>query len=261
MFLSLPIVLSHQSDINQNEKRIDNLITNYSVNFIIIGSIIISIFTIISIFYKTKKENLKKIFFICIITPTIIITLFITGGTIYLNLNSVTGGPVHWHADFEIWNCGEKIDIKNPTGFSNRIGTPVLHEHGDDRIHVEGLVVKNEHINLHSFFDVIGGSITNESFIVPTNQGILNINGNDCNGKTSEFQVFVYKIINPNDLKNWIYIQEKIENPSDYILSPYSTIPPGDCIIFEFDEVKNKTDKICETNRISITNNELREMV
>ena len=82
-------------------------------------------------------------------------------------------------------------------------------------------------------------------------------NGDLCNGQPGKLQVFLYKIKNPEQTKNWIFEQTKIENFEDYVLSPYSQIPPGDCIIIEFDVEKEKTELICETYKVSIDRGEL----
>ena len=139
-----------------------------------------------------------------------------------------------------------------PKGLSNRIGTPVFHEHADSRMHVEGVVVDTAEVDLHNFFEVIGGSLTNDYLSVLTDERIIEIsNGNLCNGNSGKLQVFLYKIKNPEDTKNWEFEQQKLNNFEDYILSPYSRIPPGDCIIIEFGEEKERTDHICETYKVA----------
>src|SRR3989344_115684 len=83
----------------------------------------------------------KKFFFLSITIPVAMVTLYLAGHTLYENAISVTGGPVHWHADYQVWHCGERIDLVDPNFPSNKIGTPLLHEHDDDRVHMEGTVV------------------------------------------------------------------------------------------------------------------------
>ena len=122
-----------------------------------IASIIVGVLILFAIYDKDRSEKTKIFLFLGIIIPIVLVTIYSAGSTIYLNIISETQGPVHWHADFEIWDCGQKIDLINPTGFSNRVGNPVFHEHGDDRIHVEGVVVEKKDVDLHSFFEVIGG--------------------------------------------------------------------------------------------------------
>ncbi|MBI2667403.1 hypothetical protein HYX17_01375 [Candidatus Woesearchaeota archaeon] len=245
----ITFVSAHGEEIAEEKNLILKIIT--------ISSIISGIFVLISLFYKKAKNNIKLILFLGIIIPVIIATVYTSYFTIKLNLESEEKGPVHWHADFEIWNCGEKIDLVNPEGMSNRVGNSVFHEHGDNRIHVEGVVTDKKDVDLHSFFEVVGGNIEKDHMKVPTNKGSLELDDNDkCNGKDAKLQAFLYKIINPDD-KNFRFKQEKLDDFPEYVLSPYSNIPPGDCIIIEFDKHKEFTDKICETYKLAMQKGEL----
>ena len=253
---------SHEEDeLQEHEEQkadIGEQLKSSSTTYITIASIIAVILVLFSIYEKDKSEKMKRFLFLGIAIPIIIATAYSAGSTIYLNLASHTKGPVHWHADFEVWNCGQKIDLIDPTGMSNRVGTPLFHEHGDDRIHVEGVVVEEKDVDLHNFFEFVGGIINEDYLYVPTNEGYTEISNDDiCNGQQGKLQVFLYKIENPDDTKNWIYEQQKLENFEDYILSPYSNVPPGDCIIIEFDAEKEKTDKICESYRVAMARGEL----
>ena len=256
LILFLNPVIAHSED----KSKID--IKSASFYYTIIASIISFLAIIISIFYKHKKEKVKIVLFVTIALPIIIATLYLIGATIYLNIVSETKGPVHYHADFEIWNCNDQINLKVPTGFTNRIGTPIFHEHNDNRIHVEGVIVKKGGIDLSSFFEVVGGFLSNDLLIMPTNSGIIEMKNNEtCNGKKAELQVFIYKITNPSTIKKsgFLYKQEKLGDFQDYIISPYQNIPPGDCIIIEFGIPKNTTDKICESFKLAIQKGDLKE--
>jgi len=149
----------------------------------------------------------------------------------------------------------------DPTGLSNRVGTPVFHEHGDNRLHVEGVVVKKEDVSLGKFFEVVGGSLTPSGFSVPTNSGTANAaNGELCNGRPAKVQVFAYRVVeNPFQRTGMKHEQTKLTEFEGYVPSPYSAVPPGDCIIIEFDAEKPSTDKICETYRIAIERGDLTE--
>jgi len=141
---------------------------------------------------------------------------------------------------------------------SNRIGTSIFHEHNDNRIHVEGVVIDKDDVNLHEFFETFGSEFEKDKLIVETNQGIISMNnGNKCNEKEGKLQVFLYKVKNPEDNKNWIYEQIKLDDFDQYVLSPYSNVPPGDCIIIEFYQDKDKTDKICETYKVAMGSGDL----
>lgn len=230
-----------------------------AMSVIMITSILVAAVVILAIISKRKLHNHKKMLFLLMVIPVVIATLYAAGTTIYLNQVSVTKGPVHWHADFEIWNCGQKIDLLNPAGLSNRIGTPVFHEHNDFRVHAEGVVVKKEDVSLENFFNVIGGVLNTDSLGVPTNHEIIFLhNGDACNEKPGQVQVFVYKVTNPEKSPGeWVYKQEKINDFTKYVLSPYSLVPPGDCIIIEFDQEKEKTDKMCTTYQAAIDQGEM----
>lgn len=167
------------------------------------------------------------------------ITAYLIWSTISINLASVTKGPVHWHGDFEIYNCGRKVDLVDPKGLDNKVGTALLHEHNDNRIHVEGPVIDYKDISLGQFFEVVGG--------LPLESQI------ECNGYPGVVQVFVYKTE-----ENTFY-QEKIVNFANYVLSPHSSIPPGDCIIIELDREKDKTEKLCTFYQVAIQKGELHE--
>lgn len=261
VLLAVPMAYAHGEEGESSMAGIDEYLVEMSINSVIIGSIIVAALTIYAIFRKGKKsEDMKWALFLGISIPVVFITVVMAGGTIYLNMISSTGGPVHWHADFEVWNCGESLDLEDPTGIENRIGSPVFHEHDDFRIHVEGVVVEEPDVDLHAFFDVIGGYVSTDMISMPTNDGMVDIrNGDLCRGQPGTLQAFLYRVENPDDLKNWVYTQEKIENFPEYVLAPYSTVPPGDCLIIEFDEPKEFTDKVCETYRIAIDKGELRE--
>ena len=201
-----------------------------------------------------KREILKYFLFLTIVLLVLGITAYLVWSTISTNQTSVTGGPVHWHADFEIWNCGNKVDLIDPKGLSNKIGTPILHEHNDNRIHVEGPVIEYKDISLGEFFKVIGGRMTASSLVAPTNNGVVSLeSGVICNGLPGELQVFVYQTSGSN------FHQKKLADPASHILSPHPQVPPGDCIIIELDKPKEKTNKLCNFYQVSVEKGELIE--
>lgn len=259
-------LLAHEEDEEKNQetnelKIIENTKSN-SLFLIGITSTIALLAVAISIFYKRKTGKIKILLFLIITIPIIITTIYLAGATLYLNKISETNGPVHYHADFEIWNCNEKINLIAPRGLLNRVGSNDFHEHDDDRIHVEGTIIKKEDISLHHFFDVVGSSLSENQLTIPTDSGLLQIKSPGfCNEKKAEIQVFLYKITNPDPKKKsgFLYKQEKLRDFESYIISPYQNIPPGDCIIIEFSEPKEKTEKICESYKLSLQKGDLNE--
>lgn len=239
-------VLAHGSE--------DAEVFDDSFRYVIIASSIVAVMLAASILIKEKTEALKVILFVGISVPVILVTAYMTASTVYLNLKSETKGPVHWHADFEVWNCGEKIDLVDPSNLVNRVGTADFHDHDDDRVHVEGTIYSRESIDLHSFFEAVGGELESTHSIIPTDSGPLEIyDGQLCNGMEGKLQVFLYRITNPNAYakSGFFYEQEKLDDFEDYVLSPYFNVPPGDCIIIEFGEEKPFTDKVCESYRVA----------
>jgi hypothetical protein len=83
-----------------------------------------------------------------------------------------------------------------------------------------------------------------DPFIIQFEDGKLAtfINGQDCGGVLSEVQVFAYQYNEAGKT----YAQTKLDNPADYAITRDSNVPPGDCVIFEFGPVRERTDKICE---------------
>lgn len=215
-----------------------------------IAAAVLALLVSISLMRREQSEFFKKLVFFLMVVAIVVPTVYFVGGTIYLNLISVTRGPVHWHADFRIFACGEELQLKESEGWSNKVGTSVFHHHNDNRIHIEGVVVDPRAYTLHDFFSVIGGTLLPNSFAVPAQDGIrVWKNGDLCpDGAPGEWQAFLYKTTDP---ERGIAHQRKLASYTDYVISPYGTIPPGDCIIFEFGPPKEKTDAICSFYQIA----------
>lgn len=236
-----------------------------SADLILFSSIIIGVLLLIALIKKGQGDTLKLFLFWGMVVPTIFTTLFLAAVTVMENRSSATGGPVHWHADFQIYNCGQLVKLIEPEGLSNRIGTRLLHEHGDNRIHVEGTVQDLKTISLEKFFSVIGGRLTDTFLLVPTDRGDLVMQNNQScpenspsllqregRGEFPVLQIFAYQ----TDEQTKTIIQKKLTIFPGYILSPHSKIPPGDCLIIEFGPVKPKTEHLCGFYQIAINNGE-----
>ena len=184
--------------------------------------LIFALFTAFSIYYRNGMgKHAKKVVFACIVIPIVAGTLYLAGTTVYLNLISETGGPVHWHADYEVWACGVKYELADPHGLDNKVGSPVLHEHNDNRIHVEGVLLHREDASLNEFFRVIGGGFDGTTLSLPTNDGIKTWkNGDLCAGKPGKWYTFVNGQL----------------SESNHVLAGYTDVPPGDIIKVVFSE-------------------------
>ncbi len=258
---------------------LEQQVTSLGTKTVLIASVILVVFTIIAALVKNRYKKLKLPLFIILASAMVIPTIILFGSTIYLNTKAESKGPVHWHADIEFWACGGEVELRNPTGtLSNKIGTATYHEHNDKRIHLEGVVVrKSEDASLEKFMRVTGGYITDSSIGIPINENedqwlvsgdqldgdtqhtdvldtlrpfvcgqnkskVLELKNNEgCNSRPAEVQVFVYSF----DKTNKTYSQRKLHKPGEYVLRNESIVPPGDCVIVEFDARKSRTDKLC----------------
>lgn len=207
--------------------------------YVFLAADVLFILTVISFWLTNKTEAIKWILFTLIVIVTLSLSGYLIYYTVNKNLQSLTAGPVHWHADFAIWACGQQIELVDPVGLSNKVGTDLLHEHNDERIHVEGIVKDYQDVSLGEFFQVTGGELTNNSLTVVTNDppGMVKTY-EECGGVPGELQVFVYRGGSE---------QIKVSDPVDYQISQESQVPPGDCIIIEFDAKKERTGKICRS--------------
>lgn len=225
-----------------------DIIAVYSIKIGVISTIVLFFLIIAALLLDRAKVHYSKaLVFITIVLSIVMPTLFFIGSTIYMNTISSSRGPVHWHADIEIWACGEEINLRDPKGLSNKIGTATLHEHNDKRIHLEGVVVTPLDASLGNFFNVIGGTINHRVLAVPTNNGVKSfIAGKACpDGSEAQIQVFAYTT------KEGKFTQRKVENPASHIMSPDSQVPDGDCLIIEYGPLTETTNRMCRSYEVS----------
>jgi len=270
---------SWSSLINLNflaEVDLEQHIKSLSVRTVVITSIIVVVCCILAVALKKQKE-LKLPLFLLIAGSLLLSTGILFANTIYLNVKSESKGPVHWHADAEFWSCGLEVELRDPKGFlSNKIGSSTYHEHNDKRIHLEGVVIKKAvDASLGKFMRVIDGYLTDNAIALPLNDDptryfvkeprpenysrsigdgewiktadkgkVLQLkNGNYCaeGEPAAEVQAFVYTF----DKKTMTYSQQKLNKPADYKMRDEQLVPPGDCLIIEYDQPKSRTDKLC----------------
>lgn len=234
---------------------VDEIIRSNSINLTLIALGILFVQVIISILLKEKSEFLKFVLFGTITIVVILNTLYLVSSTIYLNNIAISKGPVHYHADFRIFDCSREVELIDPEGLSNKVGTETLHEHNDKRIHIEGVIVEERDASIGRFFNVVGRKMTSGEIEIPTEDGVLKRqNGDLCpDGSSGVIQVFRYK----TDPQAKTFIQEKLADPINYVISPYGQVPPGDCIIVEFGPQKEKTEYLCEQYQLKMQRGEL----
>jgi hypothetical protein len=165
----------------------------------------------------------KKVLFTSTCILCALVTLYLILTTIHLNATSWSKGPVHWHADFEIWACDSQISLVEPTGFTNKQGTDLLHAHDDNRMHIEGVLLNERAASLGAFFHALDGKLTNTGFVLPSRNGMVSVeNGQACNGIPAKLYMFV----NGNLASDF----------PEYSIAHFENVPPGDRIKIIFTE-------------------------
>ncbi len=271
-FISILAQTAEREDINGDIKAL-------SIRVIGVASLVLIVLLVLAaITVKNKKfHGLKTPLFVLIASTIILPSLLLVGSTVYVNVQSESKGPVHWHTDIEFWVCGQEVELRDPYAFlSNKVGTSVYHEHDDKRIHLEGVVFEKEFdASLEKFMQVTEGAITNDQIIIATDEQLFENdldgdvprgdeqivrdlvvqdgdgkpviqarNGDSCGeAGTGEVQAFLMRY---NDDGSNTYTQTKLDEPKKYIMRDESIVPPGDCLIVEFDTAKDSTDRLCQ---------------
>lgn len=252
-------VLAHEGEeveeiIEKTAPALGEIIRGNSLKFSLVALVVILLLSLVALIVKNPQEKIRYLLFGLIVTVVLVNTLYLVGSTIYLNQVSATKGPVHWHADYEVWRCGHELELKDPEGLSNKVGSETIHEHNDKRMHFEGVMEDLRHASLGHFFKEVGGSLDSEHFTIPTHEGMTTLeDGQKCHGQPAKLQVFVYQ----TDGKT--FSQQRLADPADYIISSHPQVPPGDCVIIELDSEKNKTDKLCNFYKVAVQKGELTE--
>lgn len=262
-FSGLPLHIVAASDLASTTSDLSVAITSAAVLFLMV-------LVALAVVMQKRLRGHKNLLFTLIVLITVTTTLVLGGTAIALNINSPTGGPVKWGSDYQIWACGNQLDLRDPRGLvNNRIGTPTLYEQNDGRIHYTGTPTKlPDDASLGKFMGVIGGEISDSSLVVPLNddKGFIGTppapeqvegfiatdrsglaarftSGQRCGDQTAHVQVFVYRF----DQATNTYSQAKQTHPASYELSYRPNSPPGDCVIIEFGPLRDRTDHLCES--------------
>lgn len=258
---------------------LEQQITQLGIKTVLVSMVILLVTTSVAALLKNRFEAAKLPLFVIMAATLVVSTAILLGSTVYLNNKAESRGPVHWHSDIEYWACGVELELRDPSGaLSNKIGSATYHEHNDKRIHLEGVVVrKAEDASLGKFMRLVDGYITDTSVAIPLNENysdwfaqgdqtdgdyqrterfaqLKNFvkhgdkgpymelrNGQDCYGQRAELQTFVYEF----EAQSKTYRQRRLDQPANYVMRDEALVPPGDCVIVEFDIPKARTDKLC----------------
>ena len=224
LFLSAALVSGHGRE--EHETAAKAVLHLWNPLWVLFAAAIVTVFVVfLSLLFSHRLTNpVKKIFLGIIVTVLGMATVYLAFTTVYTNVQSETKGPVHWHADFEIWVCGQRTELPKSEGFSNKIGNPLFHHHNDYRIHIEGVVEDLSDVNLGNFFRAIGGIFTKDTLGIPQSDGGMAIfrNNDLCpDGHPGIVKLFVNGNLN--------------EELDTYTIAPYSEVPPGDVLKIVFD--------------------------
>lgn len=267
--MGITAVLAHQGEeIVALGPSLTEIVRSNQIKFTLISVILLVILTILAIIFSKYSRKpapvgqpvpedatppveessgalWKTILFAGMVLTILANSIYLVGSTLYVNAKSVTNGPVHWHADFEVWDCGQEIELVDPKPPSNKVGSPLLHEHNDKEIHVEEAIFNDKDVSIGAFFRVVGGELHSDYLKMPTNNGVVERrNGDFCpDGSPGILQVFLYKAGS--------FTQQKMTDPENYLMTPEQKVPPGDCLIIEFSALKDQTDKLCQSYKVA----------
>jgi hypothetical protein len=137
---------------------------------------------------KTRNTHLLNKSISAVVVLTVVALLY--WGFTSINLSpAYSSGQVHWHADLELFVCGENIPLPSPLSTKvahgqSYIGTPLMHSHGGTQIHVEGTVSKAKDITLGKFMTSLGLDFTQTQLLDKSN-------GDFCGDTEGKVKLFV----------------------------------------------------------------------
>lgn len=245
-------------------------------DIVLIGSALV---VVLLLYIWIHRHTARPLFAYVVAGTSFIVLTIITMSAVVLHLQSDSIGRQHRQANVEFWVCGTEV---TPFEQRNRLGDGTFYYQSTDKqITRSGYVSDELHdASLGAFFQTAGGSIQADSIVLPLSndpsqwlmpseqqdgdaQGnmtsefleryvrtarrysLLELSdGLRCpDGSTGELQVFSFRI----DYDNQTYQQEKIVDPDDLIIEPANSQQPNQCLIIEFAENKNRTNKLCES--------------
>lgn len=244
---------------------LNDTLAGTSLRIVLWAVVLFAVILLITVLVRRKTQRVKRLLFGSLLAVILVGTFSIVGTTVAVNMMSWSKGPVHWHADFQVWACGQKLNLVDPVGFSNRVGSPLFHEHNDERMHVEGVIGQPDEVTLARFFRNIGGDLhvtslatgdVETELTIPTNDRVATYKDGDLcpDGRTGEWQAFLYTV----DKETSTFSQRLLPSFNDYMMSHESQVPPGDCIILEFGTPKDKTYNLCQSYEVNVRTGKVR---
>src|SRR5258708_21154284 len=89
--------------------NLEEVISQTSGILIFVAFWVLLLLALTSTQIKHPHSAIKKLLFFSIVGIVLLTTLFLAGSTLYLNAVSKSHGPIHYHADIQIYKCGSEI--------------------------------------------------------------------------------------------------------------------------------------------------------
>lgn len=226
----------------------------HAISVIKISSLILIVLLVAAVISKYKFPKFQHAIFALVTLTLLFSGAGLIGSTLYLHNESLSNTPIRTYADFQFWGCGTEINLRDPSRLSHSIGSGTFFEKNDNRMHFEGYITDNTDATLGSFLHDVGGSLNARAITIPTNNGqhITYKTGDTCENFSGELQIFAYRTnTSSNTFSQYkltdVAIQDyfNISSAESYKISDIADNTQADCIIFEFDTIKSRTDKIC----------------
>ncbi len=186
-------------------------------------------------------------------------SFFTASAFVHVSQTSWSSGEIHWHADYEVLveQDGEleRLNLIDPSNYcegtphessymcslSDRTGTTEYHEHNDNRIHLEGVFKERDDATLSAFFETFGGKLTSSELVYPTNEETVKVSESSDDNRT--LKIIVNSGVGGE--RGW----KVVDNPSEYIVSPYKRGPNLDDIFVIYDS--NSANYVKEQFRVN----------
>ena len=242
----------------------------------------VSLLIVVSIYLWLHRHTLKPQLAYTVAAISFIVIVAAGIGVASLQLRSDSFGSQHRAANIEFWVCGTELQpLVQSSWLGDTLGEKnFYYTHSNKQLSRSGYVMDEQtNASLGAFFEAIGGSVQADSISLPvsddqvgwlmpadrqdgdpqgdmtteflesyvrsTQPKLLELSdGMRCpDGSSGKLQVFAYDI----DYANNTYTQTKIEQPDDFILDAGAAEQPYQCLIVEFSESRERTNKLCES--------------
>jgi hypothetical protein len=244
-----------------------------SLRVLVVATLAIALICILSASVKKRSPRHNGVLFILISIVVISSTGLLVGAVLDSFLNASPTGLSRRQSQIEYWACGVQLATPAPNKpFSSSNGEGAFYDYGDGFARFQGVIDQEVNApNLSNFQRAIGGSITATSMVLPLSPDVVSttidgdspdpsgvsridkfvssavddqstitlVNGATCGSTSSVINIFGYSV---NESTN-TYMQKKYEFPSNLDLGKIQNI--SDCIIVEFDSIREKTDRLC----------------